>query len=208
MSARKELDNSTEERIKKAARVIFHKKGFAATRTRDIAEEAGINLALLNYYFRSKERLFNLIMFDTLSQFMQSLIGVFNNEDTTLWEKVEIFVFNYIDLLLVEPGIPLFIMSELRHGNPQELFTRLNTQDILTQSVLAQQYQEAVQKGEVKDLPMIQLLINIMGLSVFPFVASPMIKLIGNLNEDQFKDLMLERKKLIPGWIAVMFKKE
>jgi len=51
----KELDTSTEAKIKAAARVVFHKNGFAATRTRDIAEEAGINLALLNYYFRSKQ---------------------------------------------------------------------------------------------------------------------------------------------------------
>jgi AcrR family transcriptional regulator len=59
---KKELDTTTEAKIKAAARVVFHKKGFAATRTRDIAEEAGINLALLNYYFRSKEKLFDIIM--------------------------------------------------------------------------------------------------------------------------------------------------
>jgi AcrR family transcriptional regulator len=56
----KALDTTTEAKIKNAARVVFHKKGFAATRTRDIAEEAGINLALLNYYFRSKEKLFEI----------------------------------------------------------------------------------------------------------------------------------------------------
>lgn len=63
------IDTSTEEKIKEAARTVFHKKGFAATRTRDIAEEAGINLALLNYYFRSKQRLFELIMVETTAAF-------------------------------------------------------------------------------------------------------------------------------------------
>ena len=59
-------DPSTEEKIKIAARSVFHKKGYAATRTRDIAEEAGINLALLNYYFRSKEKLIDIIMTETM----------------------------------------------------------------------------------------------------------------------------------------------
>ena len=69
----KKIDTSTEEKIKEAARVVFHKKGYAATRTRDIAEEADINLALLNYYFRSKEKLFDIIMVETLSGFLQHL---------------------------------------------------------------------------------------------------------------------------------------
>jgi len=69
----KKIDLSTETKIKEAARVVFYKKGFSATRTRDIAEEAGINLALLNYYFRSKEKLFEIIMFETFSAFVQSM---------------------------------------------------------------------------------------------------------------------------------------
>jgi len=67
------IDTNTETKIKNAARVVFHKKGFAATRTRDIAEEADINLALLNYYFRSKQKLFDLIMFETMHGFLQSI---------------------------------------------------------------------------------------------------------------------------------------
>lgn len=59
---KKKIDQTTEEKIKIAARKLFTRKGFAAVKTRDIAEEAGINLALLNYYFRSKEKLFKLIM--------------------------------------------------------------------------------------------------------------------------------------------------
>ena len=63
-------DSSTEEKIKAAARKVFTRKGFAATRTRDISEEAGINLALLNYYFRSKEKLFDLVMMENMQHFL------------------------------------------------------------------------------------------------------------------------------------------
>lgn len=83
----KTLDTTTEEKIKIAARTVFHKKGFAATRTRDIAEEAGINLALLNYYFRSKEKLFNIIMLETVFGFMQNMVMMLNDEKTTLEKR-------------------------------------------------------------------------------------------------------------------------
>ncbi len=103
-----ELDLNTEAKIKNAARLVFHTKGFAATRTRDIAEEAGINLALLNYYFRSKEKLFDIIMLETLQGFFKSISTIFIDEQTSLEDKTERIVSTYIDLLIIEPQIPLF----------------------------------------------------------------------------------------------------
>src|SRR3954453_21008733 len=102
-------DTNTEEKIKKAARVVFHEKGFAATRTRDIAQEADINLALLNYYFRSKQKLFDIIMLETLQGFARSLLEVFNNPDTTLEDKIDIFAERHIELLMQNPRIPIFM---------------------------------------------------------------------------------------------------
>jgi len=113
-------DYTTESKIMNAARIVFHKKGFAAARTRDIAEEAGINLALLNYYFRSKEKLFNLVMFETVQTFFESVTHIFNSPDSSLDEKIERFSADYIELLISEPEIPLFILSEIR-SNTEEL---------------------------------------------------------------------------------------
>jgi AcrR family transcriptional regulator len=95
----KALDTTTEEKIKSAARVAFHKKGYAATRTRDIAEEADINLALLNYYFRSKEKLFETIMFETLFSFMQNMAMVLNDEKSTLEKKWNLLLKSILTLL-------------------------------------------------------------------------------------------------------------
>ena len=112
---KKTIDATTEEKIKATARLVFHKKGYAATRTRDIAEEAGINLALLNYYFRSKEKLFEIIMFETLFGFMQNMIMVLSDEKSSLEKKVKLFVSNYIDLIIKDPNIPIFMLSEIRN---------------------------------------------------------------------------------------------
>jgi AcrR family transcriptional regulator len=107
-------DTSTEEKIKVAARKIFLRKGFAATRTRDIAEEAGLNLALLNYYFRSKEKLFDIIMLENLQHFIEGIKDILNDKQTSLAQKIEAIVNNYINLLMHQPELPLFVLHELR----------------------------------------------------------------------------------------------
>jgi len=206
MPAKKETnDPSTEEKIKNAARTVFHQKGFAATRTRDIAEAAGINLALLNYYFRSKQKLFDIIMLETLQAFVQSMGGLFNDESSTLDEKVKTLVERYIDLLIQQPEIPLFIMSEIR-TNPQALIQKINIQEVLMKSHFVRQFQEAVAEGRIAPQNLMQFLMNIVGLTVFPFIASPMLKMIGNLEDKQFNQLMLERKTLIPKWMDAIMK--
>jgi len=196
-------DSSTEEKIKKAARTVFHKKGFAAARTRDIAEEAGINLALLNYYFRSKEKLFIIVMLETFQSFFASVSSVFNNPESNFEEKIERFASGYIDLLFSEPEIPLFIMSEIRN-NPEELIQNTDIKQAVFQSVFAQQYKILVQEGKIKEPNFMQFMMNLMGLIVFPFVAAPLLKSISGLTDEQFNAVIETRKKLIPVWIKAI----
>ncbi len=199
------VDPSTEEKIKNAARTIFHKKGFAGTRTRDIAEEAEINLALLNYYFRSKEKLFDIIMMESLQGFLRSMVKVFNNEELSLQQKTELFASNYIDFLIEEPGVPLFVLSELRN-NPTALVSKMNLKAFLMKSHFIKQFQEEIKKGKIPPIHPIHFLMNLAGLVIFPFVASPIIKNIGDLKNDAFNGLMEQRKKMIPQWIKAMYK--
>jgi len=203
MEKKKVLDTTTEDKIKTAARIVFHKKGYAATRTRDIAEEAGINLALLNYYFRSKEKLFNIIMTETLSGFVQTMTSILNDENTSLEKKVENIAARYIDLILIEPEIPGFIVSEIRN-NPSSLLEKLPVKQLVHNSVFVKQHRKAVADGKITEPNPLQFLINVIGLIVFPFIAKPLLQAIGGLKDTQFNELMQERKKLIPIWIKTM----
>lgn len=200
-----ETDTNTETKIKNAARSVFHKKGFAASRTRDIAEEAGINLALLNYYFRSKEKLFEIIMMETMVGFMNSLAGVFNDENASFESKIETIVNNYIDLLIQEPDVPIFILSEIR-ANPQRLVSKINAKELISNSILLKQLQAKIKNGEIAPINPLQFIMNLVGLTVFPFVGSPLLKVIGGLDEQQFNYLMEERKKMIPIWVNAILK--
>lgn len=201
----KKIDTSTEEKIKEAARIVFRNKGYAATRTRDIAEESGINLALLNYYFRSKEKLFNIIMVETLSGFVQQLYLVLNDEKTTLEQKVELIAHNYIEFLSKEPGVPLFILSEIRN-NPTGFIEKLPMQEVVLNSEFIKQYQIAVQAGDVIEPNPIHFLLNILGLVVFPFLVQPMLIGFAKVNGEEFNQLMQERKKRIPIWVKAIMK--
>ena len=205
VTMKKTKDISTEERIKAAARKVFHQKGFAGTRTRDIAEEAGINHAMLNYYFRSKEKLFEMVMMETMAQFFKGVNLMLNDESTSLDEKIDLIVSNYVDLLLKEPELPTFILNEVR-PNPQAFVEQNPIKEALTHSVLTRQYAEAVARGEITEPNLMQAILNVIGLVIFPFIAKPILTSIINIPEEQYKVLMLQRKTLIPQWIkAILF---
>jgi AcrR family transcriptional regulator len=146
-----ETNASTEEKIKEAARLVFTKKGYAATRTRDIAEEAGINLALLNYYFRSKEKLFDIIMLETLQRFISGMKAMLNDESTSLEKKIQVIANNYIDLITAQPDLPLFILSELR-ANPDKLPGTMGLKDFLLKSCMIKQIREASKDASINPL--------------------------------------------------------
>ena len=201
----KVVDTTTEEKTKEAARAVFYKKGYAATRTRDIAEEAGINLALLNYYFRSKEKLFDMIMLETVTGFMHTMATILNNEKSTLEKKVELVASHYIDFISKEPNIPIFMLSEIRN-NSDGLLKKLPIRQLIMQSLFFKQHQEAVAKRKITEPNPLHFLMNLLSLVVFPFIAQPLFQGISGLNETQFNKLIHERKKLIPIWIKAMMK--
>ncbi len=195
-----DLDLSTEEKIKEAARIVFQKKGYSATRTRDIAEEAGINLALLNYYFRSKENLFEIIMMETINGFVHSMDHVLNDENTTLMQKVELIASGYIDFVSNKPDVPLFMLSEIRN-NAEGLLKKIPFGNLFVRSVCYRQYNQAYSEGLVKESNAFHFILNLLGMIIFPIVASPLLKKVADISDEDFQKMILERKRLIPIWI-------
>ena len=187
-------DVSTEEKIKEAARKVFTRKGYAGTRTRDIAEEAGINLALLNYYFRSKQRLFEQIMLEKVQQLFGLIAPVLNDPSTALEYKVEQIVSLYIDMITAHPDLPLFVLSEIRN-HPEHFAQTFQVGQLLQQSSFIKQLRE-----RRPDIHPLHFLMNTLSMTVFPFIAMPVFKAIGAIDETQFNVLMSDRKSLIPVW--------
>lgn len=184
-------EQSTEQKIIDAADKIFTQKGYAAARTRDIAEEAGINLALLNYYFRSKKKLFQLVMTEKLTQFLSVLLPIVDNEKLDLDEKLEILTENYFKLLTENPQLPVFIINEIQ-TNPDEYQIKTLINEVLKNSSLMKQIKERSPETDP-----IQIFTSLLGLAIFPFIAKP---LFFN-DEEEFRQKMEERKKLVIKWV-------
>lgn len=193
-------DISTEEKIIAAASKVFQKKGFAGTRTRDIAEEAGINQALLNYYFRSKQNLFDIIMTEKLKSFFTTFIPLILSNEIKLDNKIKMISENYISLLNENPDLPIFVLNAI-HTEPEHFLQLVKGMEGIENSPIAQQF-----KKQFPHLRFEQFFLNLMGLIIFPFVMKPAITSISKSIARDFNKMMEERKKLIPLWINAMLK--
>ncbi len=191
---------STEEKIKEAARKVFMRKGFSATRTRDIAEEAGINLALLNYYFRSKQKLFDEVMKEKIQTLLKTVIPVLQDSTTTLDEKIKLIVVNYMMVLTKNNDLPIFVLNELRKDNVSFISKLPVGKAILQTSFILQL------KQRKKNIDPVHFLVSMLGLIVFPFVAKPILTQSGMISEKKFQSLIQEREQLIPLWMEAILK--
>lgn len=189
---------STEEKFKEAARIVFTKKGYAATKTRDIAEQAGLNLALLNYYFRSKEKLFEIIMLEKIQQLFSFIAPAVNDTTTTLEEKIDIISVKYIDMLSASPDLPLFVLSEIRN-HPERFAKTVQMEAMILRSYLVKQLAE-----RRPDVNPYQFMTGFLGILVFPFVSKPVFQSTGMFSEEAFQKLMEERKALAAKWMKAM----
>lgn len=200
---KQEKDKKTEDKIKQVARMMFIQKGFTGTTTREIATEAGTNLALVNYYFRSKEQLFKQIMLESLHEFFESVVDILNDSHTSLEIKLERLVERYIDQLNQHPDIPMFILSEIR-SNPEIFLNEFLKGTKLRQTVLFNQPTAHLQEKQKLNFNPIHIMMNVLSMTLFPFIVKPMICHVTEMPEDEYRALMLERKKLIPMWVKQM----
>jgi len=192
---------STEERIIEAARMIFTKKGFLATTVRDIATEADINVASVNYYFRSKEKLFAVIMDEIIKKLFDKIEPVLNDEATTLYEKIETCVGYYIDQVLENPDFPFFMVKEVMAGSTT--LPMIGKMRQLINSHFATQMRALETDGKINFHP-VHILWNISGMIMFPFLSRPEMLYSNYFNAAEFTRMMQERKRLIPVWVKAM----
>lgn len=189
---------TTEEKIIDAARRIFTKKGFLATTVRDIAAEADINLASVNYYFRSKEKLFAVVMDEIIKKVFDKLEPHLNDQSTNLEEKLTICVGYYIDQVLENPDFPFFMVNEVMAGSTK--LPMIGKVRSLIDSHFATQLRALQTDEKIVHHP-VHLLWNTAGMILFPFLARPEAIGSGYFTTDEFRALMQERKTLIPKWI-------
>ena len=196
----------TEERILSAARAVFMKKGMAGARMQDIADEAGINKAMLHYYFTDKDKLFEVIFLAEAQKFFPKINLIFQS-DNSLFEKIEQFVYEYIDEMLKNPYLPWFVMNEINRDPDNFMYRVMGKKNLPNPSAFLLQIEKEVKKGNIKQIKPMHLLMNLLSMTIFPFVARPMMQRNLGMNDGQFMEAMEQRKKEIPAFIIDSIRK-
>jgi TetR/AcrR family transcriptional regulator len=198
----KELDLSTEEKIIEAARQVFVKNGLEGARMQDIADLAGVNKALLHYYFRSKDILFGKV-FDHYTNYLIPDLQNIVNLEVPILDKIELFIDKYIGFFQKNTDLPFFFISELNR-NPQKIIAILaNTNKFQYVQQFAFQMMLAMQEGKIKMINPRHLMLNVISMSLFPFIGRPMIQVVMQIDDDGFTVLLEERKKEISNFIRM-----
>jgi len=200
-------DRPTEQVILEAARKVFTRKGYAAARMEDIAVEAGINRALLHYYYRSKEKLFEMVFDENIRMFYGNFISILNTP-TPFDIRIRNLVAAEVDMLIQHPDLPLFVINEISR-NPGLLDGKINLLPVKEfMSTIARVLDEEAAKGTIRRVQPHHVMLHLMSLCVFPFVARPMFLAISGIPAPQFDVLMQERKAVIAQTILDMLKPE
>jgi AcrR family transcriptional regulator len=180
-------------------------KGIDGARMQDIADKAGINKALLHYYFRSKEKLFEMIFMEEARKFMPKVTSIMVSE-LTLFEKVEKFVGEYIDTLLQNPLLPIFILNEINR-NPKDAIKKIFGNQRPPIDKVDELIAKLVKKGEIKPIKAYELMVNMVSLCIFPFLARPMVQWVTKTTDEEFVKLMELRKKTVVKFVLDSIKK-
>lgn len=189
-----------EEQILQAARRVFHRNGMTGARMQEIAEEAGVNQALLHYYFRNKETLFQAVFEADLLQFFAVQAKTLSGQGD-LKDSIRSMVHHHMDMLGMHPYLPAFVIGEI-FSKPERLDRIMEKKSGMgIVQAFYQKVADAESAGLIHPTDPVQLITSILGCCIHPFVAKPMIQRAHDLDEDAFVDYLEQRKHFLPDFI-------
>jgi AcrR family transcriptional regulator len=191
----KERYQNMEQLILETAERLFMDKGFALTSTTEIAREAGCNQALVHYYFRTKEKLFESI-FERKAQLMLSAILKMDDPSQPFEERLRNLVENHFDIMVKNPKLPFLFLNELL-TNPKrlEIMTqKFRTIPMTVMERFTDDLQKEIDKGRIRDVSPISILLTVLSLNLTPFIIKPIFQQMTNVSDELF-DVMIEERK-------------
>lgn len=190
-------ETDSEKLILEAAEAEFIEKGYGKSRTTEIAKRAGVNHAMLHYYFRTKENLFEVV-FKKKAKLMSEVLLFSFTMDLPFLEKIKKGIEDHFDLLAKNPGLPNFIFNEIAHEDRlRTLFVNVIKEKAnAIRDSLKQEIDNEVEKGTIRYIDAYDLLFSIVSLNIFVFIGKPLVLGILELDEDQFLRFLEHRKQV------------
>jgi len=199
--------SDTEALIFEAAKKVFGMKGMDGARMQEIADEAGINKALLHYYFRTKKKLFEAVFADILQFFFPKAISIMVNPEMAIREKIEKFTDVYISMIQEHPYIPGFMLHQLSTGSTDKI-VRLFRESGIKPDFFIQQIEKEVKGKTIHPVDPIHLIVNMISMCIFPFIGKPFLSALLFPDSDTFDQFLEERKKEVPRFIINSIQKK
>ena len=196
---------TNEQLILEAANKVFKEKGYDGTTVQDIADVANTTKSMVNYYFRSKEKLFGIVFKAQFLEFYEGTIRLLKS-DLPLYDKIVNLVEDDTEKILKFPLLPIFILNEINR-NPSMVFSLISNLSSETLGALDKQISREVRNGKIKKISAMDLLTNVRSLTVFPFLLKSVQMKSLNLTEEQFNLKLKARKKMIVELVWTSLKK-
>ncbi|UKB81916.1 TetR/AcrR family transcriptional regulator [Chryseobacterium sp. MEBOG06] len=189
--------DQTQELIKETAKNLFFVKGKFDATTQEIADEAGVNRTLINYYFRSRDKLLQII-FDEAQKVEQEKSKIIQNADLPFKEKISQFIESSLATSLQYPYLETYIVSQINKGNCHQ---REIEEDILNQ--MYSDIEKEMELGNIEKMAPVQFILNMVSLLVFPSAIRPLFMENLLINDEEYDQIISERKGII---INMLFK--
>ncbi len=202
---KKEKEATTEQQILDAAKSVFQSKGMDGARMQEIANEAGINKAMLHYYYRNKQLLFEAVFKQAFSLLAPQLNDILN-DDSSIEDKIKSFTVNYTSFMVKHPYLPNFIIQELNRNEDFILKLKQNTGFPNLQK-FQKQVDSEIDNGIIIPIEADQLFVNIIALNIFPFLGKPLIKAFTDKDEKAYNDFVESRKSEVANFIINSIKR-
>lgn len=196
---------NTEQKIIESAEDVFHQKGYDGARMQEIADKADINKGLLHYYFKTKDSLFETVLSIAFRKVLSHIESILLKE-IPLEDKIDLIVDGYMNMLSRNTSLPRFVMNELSKNPDKFIAKHINNNMKKAFSVFEQDLQKEIKAHKIRPIDPRQLCINLVSLSIFPFMGKPILQVVIGVNNKEFQLLLQERREHIKSFIKQAIK--
>lgn len=193
--------SEVKNRILIAAKELFIKKGYDGTSIRDIATASGTNLAMVNYYFESKYKLFELIFEEFFSSLTERIVPILTSDELPFFELIDAWIDTYFQILLENPHMPIFILREINQ-NPEQLTQRMllhHPEETLIK--ISKRIDEEILLGNITPIPAKNLLLSILSLCIFPFMFGQLATTVSDTTNHYYVELLKEHRNYVNNFV-------
>jgi TetR/AcrR family transcriptional regulator len=185
----------TEKLIKEKAKTLFFQKGYLDATTQEIADEAGVNRALIHYYFRSRDLMLDILLEETLQEKKDRVLTILSS-DLPFREKIARYIDTVVEYGLKYPYLENFIISETaRH--PDKIRNFCSKHPVKSSDLIREQLENEIRKKKIAPITAEHFMVNLVALCNYPLLAKSVLKTVHGMTDQTYRKFLQERKRVI-----------